>query len=158
MFDPIIILVALACGIASRAVGLPGSLILDWGRGLLDHSLRWGWDRKRGGVYFAGPLGGPAHSRKKVWWVQAEAMVAALLAYRLTGHPRYGRFFLSTFEWVSAHQVDWRQGAWHETVHPNGRITGEKAGHWNTPYHNGRAMIICSQLLEPRESDRFGEL
>jgi mannose/cellobiose epimerase-like protein (N-acyl-D-glucosamine 2-epimerase family) len=54
--------------------------------------------------------------------------------------------------------VDWRHGAWYERVHPNGRITGEKAGLWKTPYHNGRAMMICSQLLKPCESDRIGEL
>jgi mannobiose 2-epimerase len=143
---------------ACRVVGLPDELILDWGGGLLDHCLRWGWDRTKGGVYFAGPLGGPAHSREKVWWVQAEALVAALLAYRLTGYPRYAEFFLRTLEWVTTRQVDWNGGGWYEKVQPNGRITRTKADHWKTPYHNGRAMMICSRLLGPGEAAGIGEL
>ena len=32
-------------------LGIPFQLVADWSRSLMEHTLRWGWDRKGGGVY-----------------------------------------------------------------------------------------------------------
>jgi mannobiose 2-epimerase len=67
----------------------------------------------------------------------------------MTGDPRCGRFYLDLLEWIKTRQVDWRNGDWHALIWPSGAITGDKADRWKTPYHNGRAMLRCIDLLEP---------
>jgi mannobiose 2-epimerase len=140
-------LVAEACTL----VGLPFTLVADWARSVLDVILRWGRDRRRGGIYFTGPLGGPAHTRRKVWWTQAEVLVGGLAAHRLTGDQRYADLYLDTLEWIVERHVVWDGGDWRATIEEDGRVTGDRAGLWKTPYHNGRAMIQCLELLSPGE-------
>ena len=132
-------------------LGIPFQLVADWARSLLEHTLRWGWDRRRGGVYFSGPLNGPAHTRKKVWWVQAEVLVGSLAAYRFMGDDRYADLYLDTLDWILTRHVDWENLEWHSTVGPNGRISGQKADIWKSAYHNGRAMIQCLEFLSRGE-------
>eukprot|EP00899_Mesostigma_viride_P003581 jgi/Mesvir1/13223/Mv25859-RA.2 len=98
---------ALAMGVASLGPLLP---LL---RRLFDYSLAHGADKEDGGVFESGPLGGDADMRGKVWWVQAEAMVAALYMYRLTAEQQYLDFLLKTLSWVETCQVDWDHGEWH---------------------------------------------
>jgi len=134
---------------ACRVAGVPAALVLDWCRTLFATAHKWGWHRKTGGMYFAGPLNGPADCREKVWWVQAESLVAGLTLFQATGDPRYARFYLGLLEWIETRQVDWQGGDWHAIIWPSGAITGDKADKWKTPYHNGRAMLRCIDLLEP---------
>jgi mannobiose 2-epimerase len=86
-----------------------------------------------------------------VWWVQAEVLIGALVLYRLTGDERYADLYLQTLDWIGSKHVDWSGGDWHAFVHPNGTIDGDKAGLWKSPYHNGRAMLMCLELLSPGE-------
>ena len=132
---------------ACRAVELPETLVLDWGRTLTESAMKWGWDRKRGGMYFAGPLNGPAHNLEKVWWVQAETLVAALMLYQRTGDERFAELYLSVLDWVEQRQVDRQGGDWHRRIRPTGEVTGDKADRWTDPYHQGRAMMVCLDIL-----------
>ncbi|MEC8645788.1 MAG: AGE family epimerase/isomerase, partial [Candidatus Latescibacterota bacterium] len=93
-------------------------------------------------------LGLPADNRDKIWWVQAEGLVALLSLYQLTGDGTYWSAFMKTYEWVEKYQVDWENGGWHAHIAPNGRVSGAKASRWKTPYHSGRAVIECLRLLE----------
>lgn len=138
-------LVCEACSVA----GVPIPLVLDFCRTVLDNTMRWGWDRRGGGVYFAGPIAGPADDRRKVFWVQAEVLVSSLMIYRLTGDTRYADFYLATLEWITTRQVDWSHGEWHAVVEPNGTTTGDKAYLWKSAYHTGRAMLMSLELLDP---------
>jgi mannobiose 2-epimerase len=131
-----------ACG----AVGIATSLLLDLFRKLFEYALHHGFDWRNGGFYASGPLNAPADRREKVWWVQAEGLVAALQMYRLTGETVYWNCFLQTLDWIVKHQVDWEHGDWHERVAPDGTPTGMKAGPWKSAYHNGRAMLECLKL------------
>ena len=140
-------LVCDACTVA----GLPRELVIDWARTLADFTCRWGVDRKDGGVYFRGPLSGPAHGREKIWWVQAEALVGFLQLYRLTGDTQYGELYLSTLERIERHHVDWEYGDWHTAVPHSSRFDSAKSGVWKTPYHNGRSMMKCIELLTPEQ-------
>ncbi len=131
------------------AVGLPVALVADWVRVACAVTLRWGWDRAGGGVYFAGPLDGPPWDRRKVEWVQGEVAAGALFAYRLTGDPELAELYLSTLDWISRRQLDEAGGEWHAVIEEDGRVSGDKAGLWKSPYHNGRGMLMCLDLLEP---------
>jgi mannobiose 2-epimerase len=132
---------------ACKAAGISPSLSLDLYRTLFNYALQYGFDRRDGGFYDSGPLNGPADRHQKIWWVQAEGLVAALQMYGLTREQVYWRCFSQTLEWLVKRQVKWEHGDWYETIDQNGRASGLKAGPWKCPYHNGRAMLQCLDLL-----------
>ena len=131
---------------AHRAAGLSNGPLRDLYRHLMDYSLAWGFDHEAGGFYNLGPFDAPADELQKVWWVQAEGLVATLAMYRLTGELKYWQAFVKTYDWISRHQVDWAHGDWHATI-KDGTASGGKAGPWKSPYHNGRAVLECLRLL-----------
>lgn len=132
---------------ALRAAGLPAAPWMEFFRSNFEYSMRFGWDAQRGGFWDRGPLGKPATSRMKIWWVQAEALVSALTMYRLTGEKRYWDVFERTLEFVERHMADRERGEWWPQVDEKGAAGGGKAGEWKGPYHNGRAMIECIAIL-----------
>lgn len=133
---------------ACDAIGQPQGLLSDLYVTLFDYSLQYGFDTNRGGFYYFGPFSEPATNRGKSWWVQAEALVSSLCMYQLTGQAKYIDCFYKTLDWVVKHQVDWDNGDWHQMIAENGNISGSKAGPWKSPYHNGRAMIECIELID----------
>jgi mannobiose 2-epimerase len=135
---------------ACNEVGLPNGPLLDLYRTLFEYSLAYGFDREAGGFYESGPFNAPADRRDKVWWVQAEALLSALHMYRLTREKPYFTCFSRTLDWIASRQVDWKFGEWHARISESGEASGDKAGaSWKGPYHNGRAMIHCLELLPP---------
>ncbi len=115
---------------------------------LFETSLRFGFDEKQGGFYDSGPFGAPADKRAKIWWTQAEGLVAALRLHKLTKKEKYLSCFLRTLDWVSKRQADMEHGEWHPQIGEDGKASGGKAGPWKGPYHQGRAVIECLELLE----------
>jgi mannobiose 2-epimerase len=111
---------------------------------LVDHALRYGFERDRGGVYRFGPATSAATNKDMEWWQQCEALVAFVNAYQLTGDPKYweafqveGRFFMDRF-------VDHQFGEVYTALFHDGRIDDEKVGPWKAPYHVTRA---CLEIL-----------
>ena len=133
---------------ACKTAGIAENLLLDLYRTLFNYALQYGFDRKDGGFYDSGFFNSPADQREKIWWVQAESLVAALEMYRLTREQLYWDCFSLVLDWIVQHQVDWQHGDWHETIDCNGRPSGMKAGPWKGPYHNARAMLRCLELLD----------
>jgi cellobiose epimerase len=132
---------------ACDAVGLSNGPLMDLYRTLFAYSLKYGYDDDKGGFYDSGRFNQPADRKVKVWWTQAEALVAALMMHQRTGEQRYLEVFDQTLDWVNRHQIDWENGDWHANIGEDGRASGLKAGPWKSPYHNGRAMIECLLLL-----------
>lgn len=133
---------------ACNAIGLPNALFMDLYRTLFDYALKYGFDKKNGGFYQSGRCNAPADWREKLSWVQAEALVAALQMYCRTGEELYYNCFEQTLHWIEKYQADWSNGDWHEQIAAPGQVKEDKAGLWQSPYHNGRAMIKCLALLE----------
>jgi mannobiose 2-epimerase len=133
---------------AARALGLSPRLLRGWAESLCDYSLKFGYDRRHGGFYYTGPLGRPADDTRKEWWVQAEALASMLEMYRLTGKPDYYDAFRQTLAFVDNHQVA-REGSWWATRAADGTPKGtQRSSPWQGAYHNGRAMLRCTKLLE----------
>lgn len=63
---------------ALDALGTPRSTLKGWAKSTADASMKFGYDRQHGGFFNSGPLGAEADDRRKVWWVQTEAMVSML--------------------------------------------------------------------------------
>ena len=99
-----------------------------------------------------GHVGRHAHRTEKDYWAQAEGLLAALRLHRRTGDARYGRCYLRTLDWIVDAQADWVVGDWHERIDHRGRPGGVKSGMWKDPYHQGRALVECLELLRPAPS------
>ncbi|MDH3280992.1 MAG: AGE family epimerase/isomerase, partial [Gammaproteobacteria bacterium] len=141
---------------ACNAAALPNTLLRDVYESLFYNAWRFGFDRRRGGVFYQGRLGKFATARNKLWWVQAEALLCALHMYCLTHRQSYFRCFRETLDWIVGYQVDWDVGEWHRLIRtdrtPSGGKTGDQTGGWKTPYHNGRAIIHCLDLITDEQT------
>jgi mannobiose 2-epimerase len=133
---------------AVGTVGQSNAPLLDLYRRLFAYSRQHGFDEAQGGVYASGAFRQPADQRNKIWWVQAEALVSALTMYTLTGDADYADVFLRTWRWVDTRQTDWTHGEWYQEVRPDASHTTVKADQWKEGYHNGRALLLCLELLE----------
>jgi mannobiose 2-epimerase len=132
---------------ACTNAGLARATLSDLHRTLFDYALGHGFDWRHGGFFEAGRLGSAADAKDKLWWVQAEALVAALSMYAVSKEPRYLSCFLQTLDWVISRQADWKHGEWHSRMY-RGRPRDEpKAGAWKDPYHQGRAVLRCLELV-----------
>ncbi len=137
---------------ACNAAGISNQPFVDLYRVLFEYSLKYGYDKGRGGFYDSGAFNASADKRDKVWWVQAEAIVSALYMHRLTGDAKYVPVFENTLGFIEKHLVDWENGEWHWAVSDEGRPIGDKANAWKAGYHNARAMIECLEMLRrPRQ-------
>ncbi|NNE08285.1 MAG: hypothetical protein HKN20_06950 [Gemmatimonadetes bacterium] len=113
---------------------------------LIQNALRYGFDRKRGGFFKSGPAGASATAKDKIWWVQAEGLLALL--------PPDGpdeEAFAATLDWIDKKQADATGGEWHERVRPILGPKGRKAGPWKAGYHTGRALLRSLDHLKAPE-------
>lgn len=86
--------------------------------------------------------------RKKVWWVQAEAIVGFVNGYEKdSSRTDYLVTAKRIWEYIKQHVVDSREGSeWFNELHEDGRPIEDVdiAGLWKCPYHNGR---MCFELI-----------
>lgn len=133
---------------ACRVIGISPHPLTDFFEKNFQYIFKYGFDHKKGGFFDHGKLGKKANARHKVWWPQAEALVFSLEMYKLLGDEIYIRCFDKTLDWILNYQIDWKAGDWHQRITPKGEELGDKAESWKTPYHNGRAMIRCLEILK----------
>ena len=110
---------------------------------LADHTLAHGEDPD-GGFFNLGDANGPT-DRRKVWWVQAEALLGFAALWRATGDARYRDALARTWAFVQAEQIDHKVGGWFEEA---GRPGMPKGHAWKAAYHDGRALLLAARLLE----------
>jgi cellobiose epimerase len=115
---------------------------------LAEHTLRYGFDHRRGGVYWKGAPQMAASHRRKVWWPQAEALIGFLNAYEISGEPRYRAAFERQARYVWSHCIDHRHGDWLQSGGTLGLGVTIKANPWKEPYHQGRACLEVASRLE----------
>ncbi len=119
---------------------------------LARRALREGWDRRHGGLMYTR---GPARwrwAREKVWWVQAESLLAlATLAERETGPDRDATLSRLREQWtfVKRHQLDPDHDGWIDTVSRSASevLAAPKAHPWKACYHEVRALVGTAALL-----------
>jgi len=133
-------------------VNLSPALLVSQFRGWFSVAYDKAFDQRKDGFFERGYLGRSAHIRNKEWWVQAEAMLAALQMYAHTEDLHYYECFCKQLDWIDTAQVDWIYGDWHRIITPTGKVLGNKSDNWKTPYHNGRALIECLSLLRQLEA------
>ena len=122
-----------------------GTTILDW-------MWRRGWDAERGGLlYFTDLRGLPVQEYwhdMKFWWPHNEAIIATLLAWKLTGEPRYAEMHQAVHDWSLAHFADTEHGEWYGWLHRDGSVSSAAKGSlWKGPFHLPRCLWYCMRLL-----------
>ncbi len=86
--------------------------------------------------------------KKRVWWVQAEAVVGFINAYGHSGEEKFLKAANSIWEYIMANVSDKRPGGeWYSEVSFEGKPHDwkEEAGPWKCPYHNGR---MCMEIIK----------
>lgn len=140
---------------------IESSWLMDWGCGLLDDaalmqrihhinldigtaavSAAWYQDS------FANECDRGRVDEKRIWWVQAEAVVGLVhLWSKLPGETKYRDAAAATFRFIENHVVDHRPGSeWFWAVDKHGApLPGMPILEpWKCPYHNGR---MCMELM-----------
>ena len=119
---------------------------------ILDWSWDWGWDAECGGgvISFRDCKGFPPQCYEqdmKFWWPQCEAVIANLLAYRLTGEERFfGRFKLAS-EWAWDHLKDREYPEWYGYLHRDGTVAQPAKGNlFKGPFHLPRMLMVSERL------------
>lgn len=82
----------------------------------------------------------------RVWWVQAEAVVGFLNAYKYTSDEKYLAAAEDIYSYIEDKMVDKREGSeWFWDLDENGEPTSRKpiVEPWKCPYHNGR---MCFEI------------
>ena len=120
---------------------------------MLDWSWAHGWDDEHGGIlHFVDLKGGPVQEYwhdMKFWWPQVEAVIATLLAFTLTGDPKYAAWHRQAHDWAHRHFPDPEEGEWFGYLHRDGSISSTLKGNlWKGPFHIPRMQLVCWQLLE----------
>ena len=120
---------------------------------MLDWSWAHGWDDEHGGIlHFVDLKGGPVQEYwhdMKFWWPQVEAVIATLLAFTLTGDPKYAAWHRQVHAWAHRHFPDPEEGEWFGYLHRDGSISSTLKGNlWKGPFHIPRMQLVCWQLLE----------
>jgi N-acylglucosamine 2-epimerase len=125
---------------------------------MLDWMWERGWDQEHGGLlYFVDVNGLPVQEYwhdMKFWWPQNEAIIATLLAYELTGDPKYAKWHAMIHDWTYEHFPDPENGEWFGYLHRDGSISSTLKGNlWKGPFHMPRMQLVCWKLLtRERES------
>ena len=119
---------------------------------MLDWSLDIGWDKEYGGIYyFRDVYGRPCEQLEhdmKLWWVHNEALIATLVAYKVTGNEKYSAWYDKLHEYIFSHFSDKEYGEWYGYLHRDGTVSHDQKGSmWKGPYHLLRCLILCEQIL-----------
>ena len=129
------------------------SPLLETALQILDWSWDWGWDGACGGggiISFRDCRNFPPQCYEqdmKFWWPQCEAIIANLLAYRLTGEKRYFDHFRLAADWAWAHLKDPDFPEWFGYLHRDGTVAQPAKGNlFKGPYHIPRMLVKCWQL------------
>jgi len=121
-----------------------GASILDW-------MWQRGWDRKHGGIYyFRDVFDKPVQEYwqdMKFWWPHDEALIATLLAHRMTGEERYLTMHEQVRDWSFKHFADPVHGEWFGYLHRDGSPSSTlKGGLWKSFFHHPRALWMCHRI------------
>jgi len=100
------------------------------------------------------PDGSMIYERKGVhvdmerhWWVQAEAVVGYMYAWKNSGNKCYKEYAVQVWQYIREKIIDRQQGEWlwSRKVDGTANHTDDKAGFWKCPYHNGR---MCMEMID----------
>ncbi len=120
---------------------------------IIEWSFERGWDDKYGGLlYFTDLKSLPSPYLEwdmKLWWVQVEALYAALLAHRMTGRQDMLDWFERLHDWSWDRFRDPEHGEWFGYLNRDGQVSlSLKGSMWKGFYHLPRGLMLIAEALE----------
>ncbi|OYP38865.1 N-acylglucosamine 2-epimerase [Rhodopirellula sp. MGV] len=127
--------------------------LIETGCRMLDWMWQRGWDPIHGGIFCVVDVNGlPVQEYwhdMKFWWPQCEAIVATLMAYRLTGDSKYAAWHQQVHDWFHKHFPDPECGECYGYLRRDGSVSSRIKGNmWKGPYHIPRMQLMCLQMLQ----------
>lgn len=128
------------------------------GARMLDWMWHRGWDAEHGGLFYFRDLADrPVQEYwhdMKFWWPHNEAVIATLMAWRLTGERRYAEWHAAVHEWAHRRFPDPDHGEWFGYLHRDGRVSVPLKGNlWKGPFHIPRMQLRAWQMLAAHVSE-----
>lgn len=126
--------------------------LVELGVRMIDWMWTRGWDEQHGGLlYFTDLFDRPVQEYwhdMKFWWPHCEAIVATLLAWQLTGLPRFAERHQRVHDWSFRHFADPQHGEWYGYLHRDGSPSSPAKGTlWKGPFHLPRMLWYCHSRL-----------
>jgi mannose/cellobiose epimerase-like protein (N-acyl-D-glucosamine 2-epimerase family) len=125
------------------------SWMIDRAAQLFRAALDRGWDQMHGGLVY-----GVDHSLEwcddhKHFWVQAEAIAAAALLSKATGHTDFRQAYDRLWTYVDRHFVDHEYGAWHRIFNRDHSVRDplKASPGGKVDYHNLLACLEARRAL-----------
>lgn len=137
-----------------------GAESLEKARSLVDCTLRYAWDKDKGGIIYCGSAFGRTvgdgidmFSARKVWWSQAETLRSlAVMAESVDDDAlrrRYLDYFCRCWQYVKTFLIDTRHYGWREEgldTNPGG--DKPKANAWKDLSHEATALLESIRCMD----------
>lgn len=125
--------------------------LTELGCKMLDWMWERGWDKECGGLfYFRDVYDKPIQEYwhgMKFWWPHDEALIATLMAYRLTGQEKYLLWHQQLKVWSFSHFGDPLHGEWYGYLQRDGSVSSNLKGSlWKSFFHHPRALWMCRNI------------
>lgn len=120
---------------------------------MLDWMWARGWDAEHGGILNLCDVSGKPVVQEywhdmKFWWPHDEALIATLMAWKLTGEARYAAWHEQVRTWSFSRFSDAPHGEWFGYLHRDGsRSSTLKGNLWKSFFHHPRALWMCRGML-----------
>ena len=131
---------------------------------MLDWVIDKCWDKDYGGFFLTTNLEGEKPEepydkemyggkevlwQDKVWWVQAEGLLALGFSSVHTQNERHFEYFLKQYDYIKNNFRDQTYGEWFPLLTRDGRkIMTDKGFEQKGPYHVPRCLMKLSKLLK----------
>jgi N-acylglucosamine 2-epimerase len=125
--------------------------LIALGCNMLDWMWDRGWDGESGGLfYFRDVYHKPVQEywqNMKFWWPHDEALIATLMAHRLTGDAKYLAMHEKLRVWSFEKFADPAHGEWFGYLNRDGSVSSTLKGSlWKSFFHHPRALWLCHKL------------
>ena len=133
--------------------------LIELGCRMLDYMWERGWDPEFSGIlYFRDVYNKPVQEYwhdMKFWWPQNETIIATLLAYLVTGNPKYADWHRMVHKYAYEKFHDKQHGEWFGYLHRDGTVSQTAKGNlFKGPFHLPRQEWYCMKILEPHLQHR----
>jgi N-acylglucosamine 2-epimerase len=120
---------------------------------IIDITLPLGIDKKHGGIIaFTDVNGQPPCQLEwdmKLWWPQAEAMIATRLSYLVTGNEEHKKVYEELKTYCENYFCDKENGEWYGYLHYDNTVSTTLKGNiFKGPFHIPRFYMIMAVMDE----------
>lgn len=127
--------------------------IIDRAADVVLAELEFGWDKEHQGIYYFMDVLDKPHvelqANMKLWWVHNEALIATLMAYKLTGRQVFADWFNVLHDYSWKHFHDTENGEWFGYLDRYGNVANRlKGGKWKGFFHYPRMLLVCMKMMD----------